>query len=372
MKKWGIKLKKMKSRSYFAVLFFTLVIFNYMINKYNFFTVIKDALSPVTTGFVIAYLLDPLVKYIVLKLKIKRGFSIFLTIVIILGFLVLFGAILVPSIINSAIDIVEKINYYFEYQFDIKIFERLLTTVNNDIVAEIVKYVNDSLKEILVKVGELSTLLLNGLVSFVLSTSSSLLNLFMAFIISIYMLVDKSDLLTRIKRLNYAVNDEHVADVLYEVVKKSDEVFSSFFIGKIIDSAIIGTLCFVILWIFKIPNSPAIGFVIGLTNIIPYFGPFIGAIPSLLVTLASGTLFQVMLVAIIIVVLQQFDGLYLGPKILGGKVGVGAFWIIVSVSVGGSLFGIVGMFVGVPVVVIIKTLIEELVSIKLKDKKIDV
>lgn len=365
-------MKKIKLRTHMTVLLFALVIFNFMINRYSVFTVIKEALSPVIIGFVIAYLLDPLVRFIAVRLKLKRGYAILLTIIVILSFLVLFGAILVPSIINSAIDIVEKINYYFENQFNLEFFERLLGNVNNEIFTEIVNYVNESLKEILVKVGELSTLLINGLVSFVLSTSSSLINLFMAFIISIYMLVDKKDLLKRIKRLNYAVNDKATADMLYDVVNKSDEVFSSFFVGKIIDSAIIGLLCFVIMWMFKIPNSPAIGFVIGLTNIIPYFGPFIGAVPALLVTLASGTLFQVLLVGIIIIALQQFDGLYLGPKILGGKVGVGAFWIIVSVSVGGALFGLVGMFVGVPVVVIVKTLIEDFVESKLKEKKMEI
>ena len=254
----------------------------------------------------------------------------------------------------------------------LNIFEKLLSSVDNELVSEVVSYVNDSLKDILLKVGELSTFLINRLVSFVISTSSSLINFFMAFVISIYMLGDKKDLLTRIKRFNYAVNEKETADTLLDIVHKSDEIFSSFFIGKIIDSAIIGLLCFIIMWIFKIPNSPTIGFIIGITNIIPYFGPFIGAVPSLLITLASGSLFQVLAVLIIIIILQQFDGLYLGPKILGDKIGVGAFWIIVSVSVGGALFGLVGMFVGVPVVVLIKTLIEEFVENRLKEKKIEI
>jgi predicted PurR-regulated permease PerM len=186
------------------------------------------------------------------------------------------------------------------------------------------------------------------------------------------MLIEKNDLLRRVKRLNYAVNDEEVANQLLYIMKKSHEIFSRFFVGKIIDSAIIGLMCFVIMWLFRIPNSPAIGFIVGITNMIPYFGPFIGAIPALLVTLASGSLLQVFLVFIIILGLQQFDGLYLGPKILGKKVGVGAFWIIVSVTVGGALFGLVGMFVGVPVTVLFKTLIETYVDNKLKEKELEI
>ncbi len=127
------------------------------------------------------------------------------------------------------------------------------------------------------------------------------------------------------------------------------------------------------MWLFKIPNAPAIGFFVGITNIIPYFGPFIGAIPAVLVTLASGSsLWQVLWVILLIVALQQFDGLILGPKILGDKVGVGAFWIIVSVTAGGAIAGLVGMFVGVPVVVLFKTLIEEYVDKRLIEKKLDV
>lgn len=159
---------------------------------------------------------------------------------------------------------------------------------------------------------------------------------------------------------------------MLRISRKSDEIFSAFFVGKLIDSAIIGVICFFLMLIFRIPNAPAIGFFVGITNIIPYFGPFIGAVPAVLVTLASGSLWQVLWVIVLIVALQQFDGLILGPKILGDKVGVGAFWIIVSVTAGGAIAGVVGMLVGVPVVVLFKTLIEEYVEKKLKEKKLNV
>lgn len=367
-------MKKLSLKGYITVLAVFLVIFNFVINKYDFFPVIKGALSPVIIGFVIAYLMDPLVRFIgrASKGKIRRGLSILFAIVLILSFVVLFSAVLIPSIVNSAKDIVIKIDYFYNNQFNLEMFENMLNKIDSNLVNEVITYVNDSVKDILLKVGELSTLLINGILSIIASASSGLFNFLMAFVISIYMLADKKDLLRRIKRVNYAVNDQQTADSLLRITRKSHEIFSSFFVGKIIDSAIIGVMCFLIMWIFKIPNSPAIGFIIGLTNIIPYFGPFIGAVPAILVTLASGSLFQVLLVIIIIVALQQFDGLYLGPKILGNKVGVGAFWIIVSVSVGGALFGIIGMFVGVPVVVLIKTLIEEFVEKQLEEKKMEI
>ena len=367
-------MKKLSLKSYITVLAISMVIFNFVIHRYDFFPVLKKGLSPVIFGFFMAYLMEPLVKFIlkITQNKVRRGFAIMIAIIFILSFIVLFVAVMVPSITSSIIDIVEKIDFYFKHDFNLKFFENILNRVDSDIMTEVVEYVNESVREIVTRVGQLSTILFNAVLSVVYNTSTGIFNFIMAFVISIYMLIEKDDLLRRVKRLNYAINDEEVSNQLLYIMKKSHEIFSRFFVGKIIDSAIIGLMCFVIMWLFRIPNAPAIGFIVGITNMIPYFGPFIGAIPAILVTLASGSLIQVVLVFIIIVGLQQFDGLYLGPKILGKKVGVGAFWIIVSVTVGGALFGLVGMFVGVPVTVLFKTLIETYVDNKLKEKKLEI
>lgn len=366
-------MKKLSLKAYIAVLAFGLVIFNFVIHNYDFFPVVKKAMAPIVLAFVIAYLVDPLVLFImkVSKGKLKRGISIVIALGLVLTMLIIFGAVLIPSLVNSINDIITKLDKFFN-NFNVSFLEDFFNKINSGLFNEIANYVNERLQEILVKVGELSTILLEWALGFIKSATSGLFNVFMAFVISIYMLADKKDLLRRIKRMNYAFNDKETANSLYRIAMKSHEIFSSFFVGKIIDSAIIGLMCFVIMWLFKIPNSPAIGFIVGITNIIPYFGPFIGAVPAILVTLASGKMIQVVIVMVIIVLLQQFDGLYLGPKILGNKVGVGAFWIIVSVSVGGALFGVVGMFVGVPVVVLIKTLIEENVTKHLDEKQLDV
>jgi predicted PurR-regulated permease PerM len=369
-----VSMKKLSLKNYIAVLAVSMVIFNFVIHRYDFFPILKKGLSPVIFGFFMAYLMEPLVKFIlrVTQNKVRRGFAIMLAIILILSFIVLFVAVMVPSITSSIIDIVDKVDFYFRHQFNLNFFENLLDRVDSDIMTEIITYINESVREIVTKVGQFSTILFNGALAIVYNTSTGIFNFIMAFVISIYMLIEKDDLLRRLRRLNFAVNDTEAANQLLYVMKKSHEIFSRFFVGKIIDSAIIGLMCFVIMWFFRIPNSPAIGFIVGITNMIPYFGPFIGAIPALLVTLASGSLWQVLLVFIIILGLQQFDGLYLGPKILGKKVGVGAFWIIVSVTVGGALFGLVGMFVGVPVTVLFKTLVETYVENRLKEKNLDI
>lgn len=367
-------MKKLSLKAYITVLAIGLVIFNYVITQYDFFPVLKKGISPVIYGFVIAYLIDPLVKLIT-KLsrdKIRRSLAILIAVFVIISMLILFSSVLIPSIVNSITNIIDSLTNYFQNDFSLTFVESFLNRFNSNLFSDLITYINNSLEEIVVKVGEMSNIVLGWTLNFISSATSGLYNFLMAFVISIYMLADKKDLLRRVKRLNYAVNDKELADKLYHITMKAHEIFSRFFVGKIIDSAIIGLMCFVIMWVAKIPNAPAIGFVVGITNIIPYFGPFIGAIPALLVTLASGTLIQVLLVLIIIVGLQQFDGLYLGPKILGNKVGVGAFWIIVSVTVGGALFGVIGMLVGVPIVVLVKTLIEEFIAKSLKEKQMEI
>lgn len=368
-------MKKLSQRGFILLLVLGGILFYYTISNYDLFPVVKKALAPVIGGFVIAYLMDPMVRFIMKigKGKIRRGVSILVSVLLLIGFFVLLGAVLIPSISNSIYDIVEKINNFaLNGNLNLDFLENMLNKIDNNLFNTVVSYVQNSIKDILLKLGEFSTVLLNSTLSLVTSASSGLISLFMAFVVGLYMLGGKADLIGRVKRLNYAVFEKQTADELLRITRKADEIFSSFFVGKIIDSAIIGVLCFILMWLFKIPNAPAIGFFVGITNIIPYFGPFIGAVPAVLVTLASGSFGQVILVIVLIVALQQFDGLILGPKILGDKVGVGAFWIIVSVTAGGAIAGIVGMFVGVPVVVLFKTLIEEYVEKQLKAKKIDV
>ena len=367
-------MKKFNQRSFIAMLVFGGILFYFILSNYELFPVAKKALSPVIGGFVIAYLMDPMVRFItkISKGKIRRGFSILIAVFVVIGMLIIMGSVLIPSLVNSITDIVSKITNLVNQGYDLGFLEDLLNKIDSSLADQIITTLQSSLQSILSTLGTLTTTILEGALLALGSASSGVYSVFMAFIVALYMLGGKADLISRVKRLNYAVFEENTADELLRITRKSDEIFSAFFVGKIIDSAIIGVLCFVLMAIFKIPNAASIGFFVGVTNIIPYFGPFIGAVPAVLITLASGTFVQVFIVILLIVALQQFDGLILGPKILGDKVGVGAFWIIISVTAGGAIAGVVGMLVGVPVVVLFKTLIEEYVEKKLKDKKLNV
>ncbi len=324
-----------------------------------------DMLHPILMAFAIAYLLDPLVRYLNRRFNIKRGLGILISVAVFIAIIVLIFAIIVPSIGSNISDLINKIPENFTLNFDV--VNKYIKETNNEYLLAVIDYINSSLESILNYITSISSKILEQVVVNAFKITTSVVNIILYFTIAIYMLVDKKDLLARIKRITYAFLRKDNAEYLDKVMQESNDIFSKFFIGKFIDSLIIGFLCFFILLICRIPFASIIAIIVGISNMIPYFGPIIGAIPSCLIALLNGPIVMFW-VLIIIVILQQFDGLVLGPMILGDSVGVSAFWIIVAVTLGGILFGVVGMLIGVPVVVLLKTLIEEEADKRLKAK----
>ena len=154
------------------------------------------------------------------------------------------------------------------------------------------------------------------------------------------------------------------------VCRNANRVFNGFIYGKLIDSAIIGVLCFILMSLFKMPFALLISVVVGVTNVIPFFGPFIGAIPSVMILLMVDPIVAIEF-GVLILILQQFDGNILGPKILGDSTGLSAIWVLVAIIVGGGLFGFVGMVIGVPTFAVLYSLTSDLLARRLKAKGID-
>ena len=198
-----------------------------------------------------------------------------------------------------------------------------------------------------------------------LSIISWFINIILAFVISCYLMWDKLNLLRAIKRIIYAVFSENTAKQMINIIKKCNDIFSSFIIGKAIDSLIIGILCFIIMCILRLPYAVLISVIVGITNMIPYFGPFIGAIPGALLLLIISPR-QALIFIIMVFLLQQFDGSILGPKILGDSTGLQPIWIIFAITVGGYTAGVVGMFLGVPITAVIAYLLNTFVDYILK------
>ena len=205
----------------------------------------------------------------------------------------------------------------------------------------------------------------------IFGTLKFLYNMFIGYIISIYVLYDKEKFRAQSKKLLYTFFDDDKIDLIIENTKYTDKIFGDFFAGKCIDSLIIGILCFIGMLILDMPYELLIAIIVGVTNIIPYFGPFIGAIPSALLILLVDP-GKCITFIIFIFILQQFDGNILGPKILGNKTGLSSFWVLFSLLIFGGLFGMVGMIIGVPIFSIFYTFVNGLVKKKLKTKNLPV
>ena len=173
--------------------------------------------------------------------------------------------------------------------------------------------------------------------------------------------------MNQLKRIVYAITPKGKEKKTWSVLLQCNHIFNGFLVGKMIDSLIIGILCLIIMSILRLPYALLMSVIVGITNMIPYFGPFIGAIPGVVMFLFIDPKLS-LIFAIMILALQQFDGLYLGPKILGDLTGIKPLWVIFGVTVGGALFGVMGMFLGVPTVAVLSYLFGLILDKKLKGK----
>ena len=195
-------------------------------------------------------------------------------------------------------------------------------------------------------------------------------NLLIGVIVSVYVLISKDTFLAQTKKIVCAVLPARGANRLMDVARQAHRIFGGFLTGKIIDSLIIGVLCFIGMTIFNMPYTLLVSVIVGVTNVIPFFGPYIGAVPSAFLILLVSPM-QCLYFILFIFALQQFDGNILGPHILGSATGLSGFWVVVSILLFGNLFGMVGMIIGVPAFAVIYSLISDLVSRGLRRREID-
>ena len=212
--------------------------------------------------------------------------------------------------------------------------------------------------------------LTNGIWSGIRGAVGFAFDLIVGIIVSIYLMGMKEKSLARCCKAVYAALPEEKADAVMRGTRKVNSIFSGFVRGKLLDSLIIGILCFICCSLLKMPYTPLVSVVVGVTNVIPFFGPFLGAVPSaFLILLVSPK--QCLVFVIFIVILQQFDGNILGPKILGDSTGLSSFWVIVAILVGGGFAGVAGMFLGVPVFACIYSGVKYFVQLRLAKKGAD-
>ena len=335
-------------------------------------------LQPFIIGTALAYLLNFILKFYeknILSYKwfnnlnktAKRAVGIVFTYITAILITYLFIQFVLPQLIDSVVGLVNNIPQYVN---DVsKYTNELIGNVN--LQPEYIALINEKLGEAINYIITTISNLLPVIANFVISTTSSVLNIIIGIIVSIYILIDKEKFIALSKKVTYALCSKERAKFVLNLAKKSNMTFSKFIGGKILDSAIIGILTFIILTIFKMPYVLLISVIIGVTNIIPFFGPFIGGIPSAIIILFASPI-QALWFIIIIIVIQQIDGNIIGPKILGDSIGISAFWILFSLLVAAKFMGVVGMIIGVPLFAIIYSIIKEVVEDKLRKKGLPV
>lgn len=352
----------------------------------GFQTVIRITM-PILDGLLLAYLLTPILNSIErrcivplckkLNLDVKgkhknkiRGISIVLTIIVVGTVLYGFFATIIPQLVRSIQSIIFQFPFYInnlsnwitKLLADNPEIEAIVMDMLDKYSGELNNYLNQSL---LPRMNELIRDLSISLLSFLMR----LWNLIIGFVISIYILGSKELFAGQAKKITYAFFETKTANAVIMNVRFTHRTFSGFMVGKVIDSIIIGIICFAGTSIMGTPYAVLVSVIVGITNIIPFFGPYLGAIPSAMLILMVNPL-QCLYFIIFILVLQQFDGNVLGPKILGDSTGLSSFWVIFAITLFGGLFGILGMIVGVPVFAVIYAAIKSLVNRSLEKKEL--
>ena len=363
------------------------ILFFFMIYRYNGFTDfwkrLANILQPIIIGLVLAYLLNPVMKFIekyLLKLltthmksktkakKTSRAVAIAGALLFLVGMIVLLIAAIVPavakSIQNMSAAFPSEVNNLLDWidEFS-KGDSKMAEMVSEGIATASVMFQNFVDKELL----PLIQTYLASITSGVISGFKFLLNVLVGVIVSVYVMASQETFAGQAKKTLYAVFKPARANIIIDTLRKSNDIFGGFISGKLLDSAIIGVLAYIVLSIMKMPDTILLAVIIGVTNVIPFFGPFIGAVPSFIIVVLQNPI-QGLYFLIFIFILQQIDGNIIGPKILGNSTGLSSFWVVFAILVFGGLWGFPGMLLGVPVMAVIYYIAQKAVAYLLRRK----
>ena len=344
-------------------------------------------LTPFFLGFMIAYILNFPYKFFYGKVFGKMGqkrkflaglrkpLSIICTYLIFFSVVAALIVIVVPQIALNLSTLYENMPKYLEtgYKYIDNLFNFLNQHLHTNFSLDAtVQEALNRLTEFLSNLDLLSTAdatknIVGVVLGIVVNTASGIYNVAMSLIISIYFLASKEELCRQVKRLAVAFIPIKYLPKVYEIVDVTDTKCGRFLVGDILDAGLIGILTYITMSIFQLPYAPMIAVLVGVTNIIPFFGPFIGGIPSALILFLVNPMDSLWFI-IILVVIQQLDGNIFKPKIIGNQLGISSFWVLFSVVVGGALFGILGFILGTPIYAAIYTLIGKRVRNSIADK----
>ncbi|MBE6015271.1 MAG: AI-2E family transporter [Lachnospiraceae bacterium] len=342
-----------------------------------------SALQPIIFGIIFAYLLNPSVKFyekhifapLTAKMKnqdrakgLNRGLAITLSVLIFLAIIVVLLNMIIPELYNSILYLITYVPGQLTKVTDW--FHNYLSSGDN--LSQLIQMGIDNFST------HFQTWLQTELLSTVNTTVSSVtvgvievvktfFNLFIGIIVSIYVLASKESFIGQVKKTFFSLLKTEKANLILKTMRKSNEIFIGFVCGKIMESAIIGVLCFIGSSILQMPYAMLVSVIVGVTFLVPFFGPYLGAIPSILL-IALADPFKGITFAIFIIVLQQVQCNLISPKILGDSTGLSPFWVVFSILAGGALFGFIGLLMGVPTFAVIYYIIGQVINHRLRKK----
>ncbi len=339
----------------------------------SYVTRIIDILAPFFYGFCIAYIINPIMvvienffRRIDKKERMKkayRGVSILLAFLTLIAVFALFVVIAGPQIRDSLLTL-----YFRIQEWTPQVIEKIESFVTNNefavILEEQLNKYTSTLSTLVINASKVS---LTSVWGSVRSVTTVLYNLIIGFVVAVYMLYGKERFIYNIKKVIFTFLSKNHASIIINTSSRANKIFSDYIQGKIIDSVIVGILCTLGMLVLRLPFAALIGLIVGITNIIPYFGAWAGAVLGALFILIVSPI-QALIFLVFVLVLQQFDANILTPKILSDSTGISAFWVMFAIVLGGGFFGIVGMFIGVPVFALIYAIAVSYIDEKYKKK----
>lgn len=371
------------------VTFFICILLFFFIYRYSGvaegWSKLMQILQPFIIGIALAYLLNPIMMFVennmtkLLKNKVKnperlkkpvRWLGIISAILFLFLVIFLLLEMLIPQLIESINGVVktapDEINNFIQWldqylQKDSPVVKMMESGIV-DASESIGNWVQEKL------ISQANTYIVS-ITTGVWSFAKGIMNVFVGLIVSVYLLAGKERFIGQLKKVIYTLCSAKSGNAIIRMARRSNEIFGGFISGKLIDSLIIGLLCYIGLSVLNMPYAMLVSVIVGVTNVIPFFGPYIGAVPSTII-IALANPIKGLYFVIFILVLQQLDGNVIGPKILGDSTGLSAFWVIFAILLAGGLFGFIGMLLGVPTFAVIYNIVSEFIHAHLAKKRL--
>lgn len=331
-----------------------------------------DVIAPFLAGTLLAYLLYIPASKIEKKFqkskkkfikKRARGISVFITYILAIALIILLVNVILPVVIDSVMELVSNFQNYWNVAM-----EKLGALPDNSILKSeqaenLVKSVGESIQNIDFT-QYISSDKITGYIKSVIGVASGIFDVFVSFVVSVYILLQRGFIMSFARKLTMAIFDEKTCNKIGKYVDSTNRIFFKFISGQIIDGIIVGIIVTIGMSIIGVKYAVLLGFMIGLFNIIPYFGAIVAVAISVLITLITGGISQTLIMAIVVIILQQIDSNIINPKIIGNSLEISPLLVIFAVTVGGAYWGVLGMFLAVPVVAVLKIIIDDWIEFK--------